>query len=135
MKIRVKTLFTEQAKIKKPFHKINKQFIAKLWDGTNIFLVDGMAVRDNVSVSFIGGGHGYEEGTDTPSEAPRNEIWIEKMENMEDQVFVLVHELVEWLQMKYYKEKYSPSHEISNSMENAVRQMSEFVKAAKKSAR
>lgn len=115
---RIKQIFTES----KSGEKINKKLVCELWDGTKIYIVSGAEVRNNVYTEFIGGGHSHEE----VKYVPKGEIWIEEQKTPEDQVFILAHELMEWMQMKYYGEKYKHSHDIANSCEKALRTMAKF---------
>jgi hypothetical protein len=95
----------------------DKEFIVELWDGTKVYLVDGEKVRDSGMTAFYGGCHPLYE--DFPT---KGEIWIEKHvdgEHAEAKVFV--HEITEYILMKYAKKPYDPAHDIANSVEQAVR--------------
>ena len=123
MNDRIKQLFCENKKV-----SIKKKFVFELWDGTKIYLVSGTDIRNSGNTSFIGGGHGYDADGVTPSDSPKNEIWIEEMKNSEDQMFILMHELIEYFQMKYHHVKYEKAHSIANSCEEAVRAMKKLNK-------
>lgn len=95
-----------------------KKFIAKLWDGTKIFLVDGADVRDNINVAFFGGAHPKYDDCKT-----HKEIWIEKNKGGQEESKILAHEIVEYIMMKYLHMSYDRAHNIANSVENAIRQI------------
>ncbi len=120
MSDRLIKLFTESEIKRKP---IKKKFVVELWDGTKIFLVDADTVRNNGNVEFVAGGHGYDKDGETPSDTTKKEIWVEEMKNPLEQVPLLVHEILEWYQMKYGHKNYDKAHMIANSVENAIRQM------------
>lgn len=99
----------------------DKKYIAKLWDGTRIFLVDGSHVRDNVNVAFFGGTHPKYEDCKTAKE-----IWIEKGKSGSEESKILVHEITEYILMKFCNMSYNKAHDIANSVENAVRTMARY---------
>jgi hypothetical protein len=125
---RVKDIFTETKTDKKS--KINKKFIYELWDKTKVYLVDGDRVRNDKNVEFIGGGNAPAD-TDpknpTDGDCPKGEIWIERMKDPTEQIFILVHEITEYIKMKYHKGTYDNSHPIANSVENAIRHMAKEI--------
>jgi hypothetical protein len=98
-----------------------KQLIHKIWDGTEVFLVHGHWVRDNINNEFIGGGHNYQDDY-----IPENEIWVEKLEDPADTKEVLVHELTEYIFMKYGDLEYDDAHEIANTVEDTVRRIPDY---------
>jgi hypothetical protein len=102
----------------KELEKSHKQFIHKLWDGTKVFLVDGDWVRDNMNDEFIGGGHGFQDDY-----IPENEIWSELVKDPVDNKEILIHEIIEYIFMKYFHKKYDDSHEIANSVEDTIRRL------------
>ncbi len=109
------------AKEKLEKKKLEKKKIGELFDGTIVYVVDGKYVRDHCgleAIDFIYGGHGY-----VYSFIPKDEIWIEKMFHPHEQALWVVHETFEWLQMKYMKKPYEPSHEKADSVEHVVRLM------------
>lgn len=112
----------DKASVKK-IPKDKKKYIAELWDGTKIFMVNGEWVRNNIDVSWIGGSHESECGW-----IPKKEIWIEEQKSSMDAIFYLFHEIIESVQMKYFKQPYEKSHDISNSVENVCRKMYNHVK-------
>lgn len=91
----------------------------KMWDGTKIFIVDGPYVREKYFIDYVEGGHGY-----VYTFIPKDEIWIEKMENQVDQGMNLLHEMYEMTLMKYVPSKkgYDPAHESSANVESLVRE-------------
>lgn len=102
----------------KEIEKNHKQFIHKLWDGTEVFLVDGDWVRDNMNDEFIGGGHGFQDDY-----IPEDEIWSEFVRDPVDNKEILIHEIIEYIFMKYFHKKYDDSHEIANSVEDTIRRL------------
>jgi len=97
---------------------LNKRCIAKLWDDTEVFLVDGNYVRNHADVDWVDGGSGY-----VYRFIPKNEIWVEQVVNSKDQEAILAHECVEFIFMKYMKKDYNTSHSIATSVENILRQV------------
>jgi hypothetical protein len=94
---------------------LSKQLIGTLWDGTKIFLVDGAAVRSEVSTEFALGGHGL-----VTHGVPENEIWVE---DSEDADINLAHEILEHTLMKYEAYTYDQAHAAATSAEAAIRAM------------
>jgi hypothetical protein len=90
--------------------------IGTLQDGTCVYLVDGAYVRDNIEVSWIGGGHGFEDDF-----IPEDEIWVENEPTDEDSEHLFIHEITEYLLMRYGKMAYDQAHEMANSIEAIVR--------------
>lgn len=99
----------------------DKKYVAKLWDGTKIFLVDGSKVRDDINVAFFGGTHPKYADCKT-----QKEIWIEKGKSGAEESKILVHEIIEYIMMKFVSMSYDRAHNIANSVENAVRQMAKY---------
>jgi hypothetical protein len=95
---------------------IGKELIGELWDGTRVFLVDGASVRANLDVEFTEGGHGY-----VYDWIQKNEIWVERMVDAEDEEDIMIHEIVEWLMMKYLSIGYEEAHERSGTIESVFR--------------
>ena len=91
----------------------------KLWDGTKIFVVDGPYVREKYFIDYVEGGHGY-----VYTFIPKDEIWIERMDNPVDQGMNLLHEVYEMTLMKYVpaKKGYDPAHECAANLESLVRE-------------
>jgi len=98
--------------------KDHKQFIHKLWDGTKVFLVDGSWIRNNMNEEFIGGGHGYQDNY-----ISKDEIWSELVRDPVDNKEILIHEIIEYIFMKYFHKDYDDSHEIANSVEDTIRRL------------
>lgn len=84
-------------------------------DGVLVSLTNGSILRNTVDVDFVGGGHHY-----VYSYIPENEIWLENLAPSE-QRFILVHEIVERLIMKYRKWDYDESHATANFVEAMFR--------------
>jgi len=102
----------------KDIEKDHKQFIHKLWDGTKVFLVEGDWVRDNMNDEFIGGGHGFQDDY-----IPEDEIWSEIVKDPVDNKEILIHEIIEYIFMKYFHKDYDDSHEVANSVEDTIRRL------------
>jgi hypothetical protein len=96
-----------------------KIYIGDLFDNTKVYLVDGDHVRDEVipDADFIGGGHYYAY----PDSIPKGELWIEFMRNSEDESDICVHEIVEYILMKYLHEEYEEAHHKANNCEKIIR--------------
>lgn len=121
---KIKETLFEDVIIEKNCVKLNskdKKYVAKLWDGTRIFIVDGAMVRNDVDVAFFGGTHPKYDDCKT-----QKEIWIEKNKSGAEESKVLVHEIIEYIMMKYMHMGYDRAHNIANSVENAVRQMAKY---------
>jgi Mn-dependent DtxR family transcriptional regulator len=99
---------------------IPKEFHDDGPEGTKIFCVDGPSIRntykDFAKDDFIGGGHHY-----VYKYIPDNEIWIEHMEDTEEQRKLLAHELVERMLMKHLGMKYESAHHIASGVEMELR--------------
>jgi hypothetical protein len=96
-----------------------KQKWGKLWDGTEIYVVSGPYIRAHFYVDFVEGGHGY-----VYKWIPKDEIWIEDMEDNIDEALNLSHEIYEYTLMKYVstKKEYDKAHECSANFEGLVRE-------------
>jgi len=94
----------------------DKILIHKLWDGTKVYLVHGKDIRDNYDTKWIGGGHGYRYDY-----IPKDEIWLEIQEDREDMKEILVHEITEYIFMRYEGKNYDDSHDIANIIEDTLR--------------
>ena len=100
-----------------------KKFHGKLWEGTKIYIVDGNYVRNNIDIGqkdsqFIEGGHSLVYDW-MPQKPP--EIWVERVINIEDMRDNLIHELIEYIQMKYLNLKYEESHDHALNFERLIR--------------
>lgn len=94
-----------------------KKLWGKLWDGTQIFIVDGPHVREKYFVDYVEGGHGY-----VYSWIPKDEIWVEDMRNEIDQGINMMHEIYEYTLMRYLKKDYDKAHDCAANVETLVRQ-------------
>ena len=87
----------------------------QLPDGVRVSMVDGAFLRSKIDVDIIGGGHHY-----VYNYIPEDEIWLENLTPSE-QRFILVHEVVERLIMKYRDWDYDESHATANFVEAMFR--------------
>jgi len=94
----------------------------------SFYLVDGGKVRNNDEAEFIGGGHHL-----VYKWMPDNEVWLEETFPKDERVFFSMHELLEYLTMKYDKYSYDKSHDIANHYEGLLRQNPDHYKAIIKS--
>ena len=69
--------------------KFSPEF-TKLAKGINVYIVDGDFVRSNINVDFVEGGHHC-----VYDYIPKDEIWVENMENKEDEYYNFQHEVYE----------------------------------------
>lgn len=95
---------------------IDKEFHDNGPDNTKIFKVNGEQVRDVFKADFIGGGHSF-----VYKFIPENEIWIEDMAHLNDQRFILSHELSERFLMKHLGMSYPKAHAKANLLEARLR--------------
>lgn len=97
--------------------KEEKKLLGKLWDGTKVFEVDGGWVRDHHHIDYVEGGHGL-----CYKYIPKNEIWVEKMLEPEDESYNLIHECIEYILMKYkIITDYDPAHDATSTIEDMAR--------------
>lgn len=80
-----------------------------------IYLVDGRFIRDQISVDFTQGGHGY-----VYDYIPENEVWIDNA-NLKEKRFIIMHELTERYLMKYEGKSYHQAHNMANTIERRMR--------------
>lgn len=103
--------------VMKPDNKaISKKLIYSTKDGLSIFSVDADIVRDMYDIDFTMGGNSaiYEF-------IPENEIWIESMQNKEDFITTIMHEVYEYYLIKNAKIKYSAAHDHAKQLERVIR--------------
>ena len=116
----IKTVLLEAWKMMELEQSIPKQFHDDGPEGIKIFSVDGEAIRntfhDFQKDDFIGGGHHLAYDF-----IPENEIWIEQMEDTEEQRHLLAHELAERMLMKHLGKKYIDAHHIASNIEMRLR--------------
>lgn len=93
-----------------------KQFFNRLWDGTQIYIVDGNFIRSKLFVDFVLGGHGY-----IYHFIPKNEIWIERTISQHDMKNNLIHEIIEYIFMRYLAYSYNRAHDITANIERVLR--------------
>lgn len=98
--------------------------IGELWDDTSVYIVDGEDVREHVSASFFGGGHGY---CDDTAFVPKNEIWIEELECAKEMQMALVHKVLEYTLQKYMKLDDMTAHLQTLSAEYVIRKIALWV--------
>jgi hypothetical protein len=84
--------------------------------------VDGKWVRENLDSDFTMGGHWL-----VYSYVPKNQVWIERMRNPEEDKYNLGHELDEVHDMQENDEPYHPAHESAKEREFGVVRKSQNV--------
>lgn len=94
-----------------------KKYVSTYGDA-KIFHVDGNYVRNNIEVEFTLGGHGFRYKF-----IPKDEIWIEKLENKADMDSNLIHEMIERSLMKDYGTPYEEAHNYAAQKEQKVREV------------
>jgi len=80
-----------------------------------VYKVDGQWVRENLDADFTMGGHWL-----VYSYVPKNQVWIERMRNPEEDKYNLGHELDEVHDMDENDEAYHPAHESAKEREFGV---------------
>jgi len=86
-------------------------------ENIDVWLVNGEEVRNRCKTDFIEGGHGY-----VYSWVPNDEIWLELGPHTNKEgPFILIHEYVERILMKYKKTKYDAAHKIAAKVEFSMR--------------
>lgn len=116
MNKRILEIFTESKKPKIDMAGLKKKYVDELWDGTKIYEIDGQFLRSNIDVDFVWGGNGY-----AYDYIPKNEIWYEPTPDKDEYKYILVHEITEYIFMKYKNEQYPDAHNKANSIEAVVR--------------
>lgn len=89
-------------------HPAVLKLIGSLQDGAKVYIVDGNIVRHMTDTSFTQGGHGY-----VYKYIPKDEIWVEKVINADDQNHNMQHEMEEYYLMKYSGMTYAKAHKIA----------------------
>ena len=92
------------------------ELIGTLKDGTKVYEVDGAYVRDTISTAWIGGGHGWQDAF-----IPMDEIWVEETPEEHDYQAIFVHEVTEYILMRYGSWEYNKAHDMANSVEAILR--------------
>lgn len=86
-------------------------------DDLDVYIVDGDWVRTNINVDFVEGGHGY-----VYDYVPKNEIWVEDMEDKKEMWFNFKHEQFERNLMKNNpKMSYEDAHDQAVAQETKQR--------------
>ena len=83
--------------------------------GMKIFLVDGRAVREKLDPDFVLGGHWL-----IYPYIPKNEIWIDNVQDRRDTIFTFIHEIHEALLMKKGM-RYDNAHDWALAAEKTAR--------------
>lgn len=85
-------------------------------EGFHVWVVDGDKVRREFDADFIGGAnparHKY---------LPRNEIWVESDLRKRGTAPVIIHEIVETILIRKYKESYEQAHDDALLIEKDMR--------------
>ena len=69
--------------------------LTKRAHGVKVYIVDGDFIRSNINVDYVEGGHGY-----VYDYIPTDEIWVEDMEDKQEEFFNFTHEDYERAKMK-----------------------------------
>lgn len=88
----------------------------------DVWLVDGENIRDRYKTDFMEGGHGFVYGW-----IKNDEIWLENGIHEKELPYILLHEYVERIIMKYKKMSYDKAHSIAAKVE-FVRRPNHFSK-------
>jgi len=85
--------------------------------GLSIYLVSGVAVRNQTDIDFTCGGN---EAV-YPSYVPPNEIWLDDAAGPLDRTATCLHEIVERDQMMRFGKDYDAGHEVASATERPFR--------------
>jgi len=97
--------------------KIKKCLLQTLWDGTKVYCVDGPGVRNHGHIDFTEGGHGL-----VYDYVPKKEIYVEHMADPEDGSMNALHEIIEYVLMKYKViPDYDKAHDATSTIEDLIR--------------
>ncbi len=94
---------------------LDKEPMVTLTDGTKVFIVSGMDVRNTKSPEFIGGGHDL-----VYDYVPKGEIWLDDEVDETDRPFILFHEIYERNLMSQGWD-YDRAHNSANKLEGKLR--------------
>jgi hypothetical protein len=83
-------VFEKQTKESICESEVSKDLWMKLDNGLSVWLVSGPEVRKSLNIEFIEGGHGLRYDF-----IPEDQVWIEQLNNEQEQKFILIHELHE----------------------------------------
>ena len=101
---------------KQPWKRFSPEF-TKMAKGINTYIVDGDYIRSNINVDYVEGGHGY-----VYDYVPKDEIWVEEMEDKKEMWFNFQHELYERALMKADpKMDYNDAHDKAVKRETSQR--------------
>jgi hypothetical protein len=100
--------------------QLRKKPITAVNNFMKVFLIDGFWVRNKYNVDFVEGGHGLIYGF-----IPEDEVWIDKYIDVNEQEYVIAHELIEKsLMTKDPSLSYGDAHEAANVVEQELRSKS-----------
>ena len=101
---------------------LDKKFLFKLWDGRQVYEVNGDYIRNNDigedHIDFCEGGHWL-----AYKFIPKPEIWVERMVNLIDEMFNAMHEIIENTLMVHDVDlkEYLSAHEATCTVEEGLR--------------
>ncbi len=95
--------------------EVTREPFVTLMDGTKVFIVSGMDVRNTKSPEFIGGGHDL-----VYDYVPKGEIWLDDEVDEADRPFILFHEIYERNLMAQGWD-YDRAHNSANKLEGKLR--------------
>ena len=86
---------------------MKKQYLFSLKDKTKIFLVSGEYIRNNYYIEYNLGGHYL-----VYDWIPKGQIWLQEMSDGNEQMrYNLLHQIYEYLIMRYNKYDYEDAHQ------------------------
>lgn len=85
--------------------------------GVSVWLVDGFAIRRDISQAFVYGGHGY-----VYDFIPKDEIWIDDRISLDERPLTILHEAYERRRMKDENMSYDQAHALANKEEHSFRE-------------
>lgn len=97
---------------------ITRRDIGTTGDGTRIVMVEGAEIRNLLDVEYGLGAHHL-----CREYVPENEIWIERLPDVQDMEANLAHELVEYFLMKYTGMEYREAHQRAQIIEQKYRKL------------
>jgi hypothetical protein len=95
-----------------------RKLVGRLHDGTRVYQASGACVRRGPDTDFTEGCH---HRVDHCKFIPKNEIWVERMIDSDDEKANAAHEISEYLLMRSAKMSYDKAHEHALRVERMLR--------------